>query len=201
MVSIKTYCLLTSDLPLVSDLSPLSHPESRPTVPQKLLSCADTSWHFCFIINALLLSRPFILCPVFLDAVCSANTEILHSCFLCPHCCPPRYLILCYHLSCFSFLPHSTSVDQLSQSPPSVSFLCSWNRPCVLSGLILSYGCIDTYHIVCPENQPLSLTPSVQMAVHSLCSLFVHHDLQPEEKKTTSSLPYLSVAPSGLLAR
>ena len=155
----------------------------------------------CFIINTLLLLHPFILCPVFLDAVCSENTIILHSCFLCPHCCPPRYLILCYYLSCFSFLPHSTSVDQFSQSPPNISFLCSWNRPCVLSGLILSYGCIDTYHIVCPENQPLFLTPSVQMAVHSLCSPFVHHDLQPEEKKTTSSLPYLSVSPSGLLAR
>lgn len=133
--------------------------------------------------------------PTLLDAVCSENTRILHSCFLCPHRCPPRYLILCYYLSCFSCIPHSTSVDQLSQSPPSVSFLCSWNRPCVLPGLTLLYGCYG------PENQPLSLTLFVQMAVHSLCSVFACHDLQPEEQKTTSSLPYISVSPSGLLTR
>ena len=35
--------LLPPDLSFVSDLSPLSHPESCSTMPQKLLSDADTS--------------------------------------------------------------------------------------------------------------------------------------------------------------
>ena len=168
---------------LPPDIRPLFCIRSVSFEPSRILS-----HHASFI-------APIHTVPTLLDEVCSENTRILHSCFLCPHCCPPRYLILYYYLSCFSCIPDSTSVDQLSQSPPSVSFLCSWNSPCVLPGLTLLHGCYG------PENQPSSLTLLVQMAVHSLCSVFACHDLQPEEQKTTSSLPYISVSPSGLLTR
>lgn len=180
MVSIKTYFLLTLDLSFVSDLSPLSHPESCPTMPQKLFLC----WYLialCFIINTLLLLHPFILRPLLWMLFALKTSGILHSCFLCPHCCPPRWLILCYYLSCFSFIPHSTSVDQLSLHPvyhffmeqtlcparPNIIVWKLWSRKsAIICDTIRSNGCSQFLFALC-----MSWSPARREENHSQSSI------------------------------
>lgn len=173
------------DLPFVSDLSPLSHPESCPTMSQKLLSCADTPRAFFYYSSSV--SAPIHIVPTLLGFYLlwkHWNSSLLFS-------------------SVFSAILHDTwfyAIIWVFFLPPSFNF----SRPIqsvfaqhitsiVLPGLALLYGCYG------PEKSAfVSDTISSNGCSQSLSSLCISY-LQPEEKKNTPSLPHLPVCSSELL--
>lgn len=178
------------DFRFVSDLSLLSCQESCPITFQRVNFLVLTPQVAFILLLFFSFSVPIHIVPILLGYYFTWKYQKFPLLFsFCPSCCyPPWYLISYYYLGAF---PPSLIQVQSVSTHFSISFLFSWIGPCVSTGLdLLSRKSDLAFDTINSNGYSLSLS-----------TLFVYHDLQPEEKRTIPGPLHFSVSYSGLLTR